>query len=87
LTQPQRRRLGLPRQKVTRAVYRVPGYDVFYQVLSRMDPEAFARLLSQWLGSRAGTLPAALAMDGKIDVGWFLIRGRYDLRISSLLER
>lgn len=66
LTQPQRRRLGLPRKKGTRAFYRVPGYDVFYQVLTRMDPEAFAELLSQWLACRAGSLPAALAMDGKM---------------------
>jgi predicted transposase YbfD/YdcC len=66
LTQPQRRRLGLPRKKGTRAFYRVPGYDVFYQVLTRMDPEAFAQLLSQWLGCRSGSLPTALAMDGKM---------------------
>jgi len=66
LTQSQRRRLGLPRKKGTRAFYRVPGYDVFYQVLTRMDPEAFAQLLSQWLCSRVGALPAALAMDGKM---------------------
>jgi hypothetical protein len=66
LTQPQRRRLGLPRKKGTRAFYRVPGYDVFYQVLTRMDPEAFAARLSQWLRGRAGTLPVALAMDGKM---------------------
>src|SRR5947208_7776114 len=31
-----------------------------------MDPEEFAKRLSQWLGSRAGTLPGALAMDGKM---------------------
>ncbi|HWT81269.1 MAG TPA: transposase family protein, partial [Candidatus Methylomirabilis sp.] len=66
LTQAQRRRLGLPRKKGTRAFYQVPGYDVFYQVLTRMDPEQFAQRLSQWLGSRAGTLPMALAMDGKM---------------------
>jgi hypothetical protein len=66
LTQAQRRRLGLPRKKDTRAFYQVPGYDVFYQVLSRMNPEEFAQRLSQWLGSRAGTLPMALAMDGKM---------------------
>ena len=54
LTQPQRRRLGLPRKKGTRAFYRVPGYDVFYQVLTRMDPESFAQLLSQWLHSPGG---------------------------------
>ena len=66
LTQAQRRRLGLPRKKGTRAFYQVPGYDVFYQVLTRMDPEEFAKRLSQWLGSRAGSLPVALAMDGKM---------------------
>jgi hypothetical protein len=31
-----------------------------------MDPEDFAQRLSQWLGQRAGSLPAALAMDGKM---------------------
>jgi len=66
LTQPQRRRLGLPRRKGTRAFYEVPGYGVFYQVLSRMDPEAFAILLNAWLQSRSGTLPQALALDGKM---------------------
>lgn len=66
LRQPQRRRLGLPRKKGTRAFYEVPGYGVFYQVLTRMDPEPFAALLNDWLQSRAGTLPQALAMDGKM---------------------
>jgi len=66
LTQAQRRRLGLPRKKGTRAFYQVPGYDVFYQVLTRMDPQAFAERLSQWLLARAGSLPSALAMDGKM---------------------
>lgn len=66
LTQPQRRRLGLPRKKGTRAFYEVPGYGVFYQVLTRMDPEAFATLLNSWLQSRSGTLPQALALDGKM---------------------
>jgi hypothetical protein len=66
LTPAQRRRLGLPLKKGTRAFYQVPGYDVFYQVLTRMDPEDFAQRLSQWLCSRAGTLPVALAMDGKM---------------------
>lgn len=66
LSQAQRRRLGLPRKKGTRAFYGVPGYGVFYQVLTRMDPEAFATRLNDWLQSRAGTLPQALAMDGKM---------------------
>ena len=66
LTHPQRRRLGLPLKKGTRRFYKVPGYDVFYQVLTRMDPEAFARILNDWLASRVGSLPQALALDGKM---------------------
>lgn len=66
LTQPQRRQLGLPRKKGTRAFYCVPGYGVFYEVLTRMDPEPFAALLSDWLQARAGLLPQALALDGKM---------------------
>ena len=66
LTQAQRRRLALPIKKGTRRFYKVPGYGVFYQLLTRMDPEPFALLLSQWLRERAGSLPQALAMDGKM---------------------
>jgi hypothetical protein len=62
----QRRQLGLPRKSATRAFYKVPGYGVFYAVLTRLDAEAFAALLNQWLLARAGTLPQALAMDGKM---------------------
>ena len=66
LSPSQRRRLGLPRKKGTRRFYQVPGYGVFYQVLTRMDPEVFATLLNGWLQSRSGTLPQALALDGKM---------------------
>jgi hypothetical protein len=66
LRHPQRRQLALPRQKGTRALYSVPGYGVFYEVLTRMDPEPFAALLSGWLLARAGRLPEALALDGKM---------------------
>ena len=66
LSQAQRRRLVLPLKKGTRAFYEVPGYGVFYQVLTRMDPEAFAARLNDWLQSQAGTLPQALALDGKM---------------------
>jgi len=66
LTQPQRRQLNLPRKQGTRAFHKVPGYGVFYQLLTRLDPESFAGLLTQWLLERAGTLPQALAMDGKM---------------------
>jgi hypothetical protein len=66
LSQPQRRRLGFPRKKGTKAFWQVPSYSVFYQVLTRMDPEAFATILNDWLQSRAGSLPGALALDGKM---------------------
>ena len=66
LTQRQRRRLGLPLKNGTRAFHEVPGYGVFYQVLRRMDPDAFALRLNDWLMGRAGTLPQALALDGKM---------------------
>jgi hypothetical protein len=66
LTHPQRRRLGLPLKKGTRAFFQVPAYGVFYQLLTRLDPEAFATRLNDWLLRRAGTLPQALALDGKM---------------------
>jgi hypothetical protein len=66
LSQPQRQRLGLPRKKGTKAFWQVPSYSVFYQVLTRMDPEPFAALLTGWLQARAGSLPGALALDGKM---------------------
>jgi len=62
LSQKQRRLLGLPRQKTTRAFYKVPTYTVFYQVLTRLNADAFATLVHDWLQARAGTLPAALAL-------------------------
>jgi len=66
LSQAQRRHLGLPRKQGAQAFWQVPTYSVFYQVLTRMDPEAFARLLDQWLLQQAGRLPQALALDGKM---------------------
>jgi hypothetical protein len=62
----QRRLLGLPRRPGTQAFYEVPRYGVFYAVLTRLDNEAFAALLGDWLQRRAGTLPQALALDGKM---------------------
>jgi hypothetical protein len=66
LSQAQRRHLGLPRKKDAQAFWQVPTYSVFYQVLTRLDSEAFARLLDEWLRQQAGRLPQALALDGKM---------------------
>jgi hypothetical protein len=65
LKQAQRQAIGLPRKKDTQ-FWRVPDYNVYYHLLARIDNEAFAALLSTWLRERAGELPAALAMDGKM---------------------
>lgn len=66
LTHPQRRALGLPARAGSRVCAKVPGYSVFYEVLRRLDAEAFAALLSQWLQAQAGALPGGLALDGKM---------------------
>jgi len=66
LKPPQRAALRLPRKKGTRGFYEVPGYSVFREVLTRMDPERFAALLSGWLTQQHGTLPGTLALDGKM---------------------
>ena len=64
----------------TREMIREPGFalstavpwhgdsntKLVQEVLTRMDPEPFAALLSEWLGAQAGTLPGALALDGKM---------------------
>ena len=49
LSQAQRRELCLPRKAGTKAFWSVPGYGVFYQVLTRLDPTCFAEKLSGWL--------------------------------------
>jgi Domain of unknown function (DUF4338)/DDE_Tnp_1-associated len=50
-----------PGKKIRQA----PGRDVFYTLLGRVDPHAFARVLNAWLLSQHGQLPRALALDGK----------------------
>ena len=65
LTQKQRRELGLPFKKNTR-FHKVPGYKVYYNLLKKLDLEALAEVLSDWLRRQAGTLPGALALDGKM---------------------
>ena len=64
LSQSQRAQLRLPLKKGTR-FRQVPGYDVFREVLSRVDLDALAGVLTQWLQSHAGELPRTLAVDGK----------------------
>ena len=66
LKQAQRREMGLPLRKGAKRFWETPTYQVFYQVLRDMDPEAFADILNQWLKANAETLPESLALDGKM---------------------
>jgi len=65
LTQPQREKLGLPVKKGTRQFREVPNYQFFYRLLCKVDPDSLAERLTGWLREQSGSLPGALAMDGK----------------------
>ena len=62
---PQRAALGF-RRKPGKATFRMPGYSVYRDVLIALDLDAFAQILNTWLSAHHGSLPAALALDGKM---------------------
>jgi hypothetical protein len=64
LTHTQRVWLQWPRKKNSR-LRCAPSYSALYNLLGKIDPHAFAAALSQWLQTHQGTLPRALAIDGK----------------------
>ena len=64
LTQAQRAQLGWPYKPGTR-FRKAPSYTALYNLLTQLDPHAFAHALSHWLQAHHGTLPRALALDGK----------------------
>lgn len=66
LRQDQRASIRLPLKKGSRRFREIPGYSVYYQLLSRLDLDEFAKILNAWLRERSGELPGALAMDGKM---------------------
>lgn len=57
----QRRRLGLLRKTAPARFMKCPATASFFQLLTRLNPEAFARRLTDWLQSQTGSLPQALA--------------------------
>jgi hypothetical protein len=65
LSQSQRKQLRLPFKKDTR-FRSVPSYDVYREVLRRVDLAALSQRLTEWLQSHSGALPRTLAVDGKI---------------------
>lgn len=60
-----RKALGLPAFAKGSSYRKVPSYSAFYNLFRQLDIDAFSQCLSQWLASHSGTLPAALALDGK----------------------
>ena len=64
LTQSQREWLCLPKKKDAKG-RKVPSYTALRNLLIQVDPQAFASCLSGWLQANLGTLPRALAIDGK----------------------
>jgi hypothetical protein len=62
---PTRKALGLPRFKKGGKYHKTPSYSAFYNLLKQLDLDAFAVVLSDWLQQHTGSLPAALALDGK----------------------
>ncbi|HWT77629.1 MAG TPA: ISAs1 family transposase [Candidatus Methylomirabilis sp.] len=64
LSQAQRKALGFWPKPGTR-FYPVPTYTVLRDLLMALDLDALAQVLTRWLQSQAGRLPASLALDGK----------------------
>ncbi len=64
LTEQQRLWLGFPLKKGTNT-RKVPSWRALHNFLTQIDPQAFSRCLNLWLESNLGTLPRALAIDGK----------------------
>ena len=64
LTQSQREWLCLPKKKDAKG-RKVPSYTALRNLLIQIDPQTFAACLSGWLQANLGTLPRALAIDGK----------------------
>lgn len=64
LTEQQRLWLGFPRRKDTN-IRKVPSWRALHNFLTQIDPQAFSSCLNLWLESNLGTLPRALAIDGK----------------------
>lgn len=64
LTHSQRLWLDFPPKK-NGIGRKTPSYKALYNLLGKLDPHAFARVLSGWLAEHEGELPRALAVDGK----------------------
>ncbi len=64
LTSQQRLWLSFPLKKGTKT-RKVPSWRALHNFLTQIEPKSFAQCLNLWLESNLGTLPRALAIDGK----------------------
>ena len=64
LTPSQREWLCFPRKKDAKG-RKAPSYTALRNLLIQIDPQAFSSCLNGWLQANLGTLPRALAIDGK----------------------
>ena len=60
-----RKALGLRRYSPDSSYRKIPSYNAFYNLLCQIDLDEFSQRLSVWLQQHTGSLPAALALDGK----------------------
>jgi hypothetical protein len=65
LTQQQRGWLNFPPNLKGRPGRRAPSYKALYNLLGLLDTNTLADTLNTWLAAHHGTLPRALALDGK----------------------
>ena len=65
LTQQQRAWLNFPTKLRGRPGRRSPSYKALYNLLGKLDPNDLADTFHTWLAAHHGTLPRALALDGK----------------------
>jgi hypothetical protein len=65
LTQQQREWLRFRPKRGGLLGRRAPSYSALYNLLCQLDAEVLAVALNAWLGAHHGTLPRALALDGK----------------------
>ena len=77
LSQGQRRQIGFRRRRGTQFIP-TPCYNVYREVLRRIELGALAGVLTQWLSAHRDQLPATLAYDGKT------IRDRLGLIVTLL---
>lgn len=64
LTARQRAWLDFPVKKGTNT-RKVPSFRALHNFLTQIEPKTFSDCLNIWLGTHLGTLPRALAIDGK----------------------